>query len=208
MATVHNDRTLAEMKEFYSKTGTQAQNIYQNTDATQAWIKLLAGNVPDENTEPLKWTSWMLKASREDRPTSSQVLNEIVDHPASYMYICKFCLSDGPSVCSKRKSTIPRNEGLSNGKGLGRRMPIAIEGATRICEGTGTVTAELLGFAERSSSNLSESQPGKAPENEAIVKQAEVGNPPPPYEEVKSELKTLLNESHEKKVNFLQPLDL
>jgi hypothetical protein len=206
MATVLNDHTLAEMKEFYSKTGTQAQNIYQNTDATQAWIKLLAGNMPDESTEPLKWTSWMLKAPREDRPTSSQVLNEIADHPASYMYICKFCLSDGPSMSSKRKSTIPRNEGSSNGKVFGRRMPIAIEGAPRICEGTGTVTAELLGFAERSSSNFSESQSEEGPENEPFVKQAD--NLPPPYEEVSSELKAHLNKIHERKAHFLQPPDL
>lgn len=93
MTTVLNNRTVKEMENFLSSHGTQSKFFHANLEATDIWIETLkTGSDTDEDIEPLvELVPWMLQRLAKDRPTSHQVVNNILHFESRHAFFGICC---------------------------------------------------------------------------------------------------------------------
>lgn len=100
MVAVLNNRTLREMKTFFSTNGTQSEFFYANEEATNLWIeKLKKESESREDIEPLKeLIPWMLQRMAKERPTAQQVVNCILNEFESRQAFYGLCCGDDVTI--------------------------------------------------------------------------------------------------------------
>ena len=100
MVAVLNNRTLREMKTFFSTNGTQSEFFYANEEATNLWIeKLKKESESREDVEPLKeLIPWMLQRMAKERPTAQQVVNCILNEFESRQAFYGLCCGDDVTI--------------------------------------------------------------------------------------------------------------
>jgi hypothetical protein len=100
------------MQQFYAETGNELASIAKNEQATEMWVQKLNSSARGDDVLPLRWASWMLKRSPNERPTAQQILGHIKDTKSNYVFLCSHCFA-GTTGQEQRQEPAIQSESLA-----------------------------------------------------------------------------------------------
>ncbi|KAH7094648.1 hypothetical protein FB567DRAFT_9146 [Paraphoma chrysanthemicola] len=93
MQAALQNKNLNWLKAFYETRGTGSTHYHANPQATQDLLKECEAEVDATHAQTLAWIGHMLALKRKDRPTATEVMNQITasDSLIGFMYSCDQC---------------------------------------------------------------------------------------------------------------------